>query len=404
MPKKAITILTGNRRTGKTTLMYQLMDALVAGGVPRTRILYYSFDDERPSLRELVKAFEKHIGEEVLFSKKRYYLFLDEIQKLEDWQNKVKLYYDGPADIKFVLSGSSSLFIRRRTTESLAGRVREYSLGPLTFAEYLNFVDLGYMARDPAAFGEGLKERFLMYVPRQYIDLVAGEMGDVAPYVKGLVEKVIYVDIPALFAVDDPVLLLKLVKLLGSTPGMLLEYSSLATTLSTDVPVNRERISRYIHHLQDSYLLCLGYNHSGSGFASERRLKKGYLSNASLSFVGDAIPDITRLVEQTFFTALSAKFFWRTPQKHEVDIVLEWGGALLPVEVKFTDNLNRKDLKGLLHFMKKRKVGEGVLITNDTEDTLEEDAGTIRLIPAWKAALFGVDRTEQVMDKRDVDD
>ena len=61
LSKKRITIITGTRRTGKTTLMKQLMDWLIKNGTARSSILYYSFDEEQPQIRDIVNEYEKKI-------------------------------------------------------------------------------------------------------------------------------------------------------------------------------------------------------------------------------------------------------------------------------------------------------------------------------------------------------
>jgi predicted AAA+ superfamily ATPase len=70
------------------------------------------------------------------------YVFFDEIQKVSDWQSKIKIYYDLYPNIKFILSGSSSLYLQK--TESLAGRMFEEYIKPLKFSEFLRYKNLYY--------------------------------------------------------------------------------------------------------------------------------------------------------------------------------------------------------------------------------------------------------------------
>ena len=134
LPKKFILSLLGLRRTGKTTLLKQLIDYLIIEkNIPRLNILYYTFDEpaEWPEvLDEYLKVSQRELDSPAL------YFFLDEVQKLPDWQNKIKIYYDHYPNIKFIVSGSSSLFIRKKS-ESLAGRILEFILPPLSFTEFI---------------------------------------------------------------------------------------------------------------------------------------------------------------------------------------------------------------------------------------------------------------------------
>ncbi|MDO9537137.1 MAG: AAA family ATPase, partial [Thermoplasmata archaeon] len=149
---RRICVLTGTRRTGKTTLMKQFIDHLIDNGTPRANIVYYSFDEDRPSIRDIVQEYERRIGKEIAFSKDKYFIFLDEIQKLDDWQNKIKYFYDHYKNLKFIVSGSASLFIKEKARESLAGRMEELSVGSLSFMEYLIFKKKEDMLAKPDMF------------------------------------------------------------------------------------------------------------------------------------------------------------------------------------------------------------------------------------------------------------
>jgi predicted AAA+ superfamily ATPase len=390
LSKRRITVLTGTRRTGKTTLMKQLMDWLVKKRIPRANILYYSFDEEQPEIREIVDEYEQKIGKELAFSKSKHYLFLDEIQKLDDWQNKVKYFYDHYNKLKFVISGSASLFIKKGVRESLAGRVSDFSLGPLSFREFLLFSEKESLIDDINLHSQTLKKDFKKYLYRQYIETVTEDKEEIKDYAKSILEKVVYVDIPQILNVENPNILMKLTKVISSNPGMLMDYSKLASTFGQESPVSRVRISNYIHYLEDSYLVKLGYNYSKSKVVSERKLKKAYLSNPSLSYYSDTNIDYGRLVEQTFFLMFKAKFFWRNPQKQEVDIILEHKGKPRPIEVKYQNQISGSDLKGLKSFMKHYNVTQGFLISKDMEDIVKTPFGEIKIIPAWKVSLSGL--------------
>ncbi|UCH92524.1 MAG: AAA family ATPase, partial [Candidatus Aminicenantes bacterium] len=115
-----ILILYGQRRTGKTTIVKQLIDALIRSGVKRQHILYYSFDKTSGMVSEVLKQYEQMFSGNFLAEKK--YVFFDEIQKAKDWNPEIKYYYDHFNHLQMFLTGSSSLFIKEGEMESLAGR------------------------------------------------------------------------------------------------------------------------------------------------------------------------------------------------------------------------------------------------------------------------------------------
>ncbi len=387
LKSRRITVITGTRRVGKTTIMKQMIDELIKEGVDRYSILYFSFDEEQPSVRELIREYEARLGMDILESKERYHIFLDEIQKLKGWQEQIKYFYDSYENIKFIVYGSASLFIRQGVRESLAGRVKEFHMGPLSFREYLAFTGKDYMLEKPGMFEKNLEAEFDRYLKRQYIEVLNEDDDEVRDYVRSIIEKMVYIDIPQIFSIENPHLLMKIVEIVASEPGMLMEYTSIARAIGNGESISRVRVSRYVHHLQDAYLLKLGYNYSESGIVSERKMKKAYMSNASLSMIARREPDMGKLAEQCFFTREDVRFFWRTPQKDEVDIVLEADDGPIPVEVKYQGSIGKSDFKGLMKFMRKYGVKKGILISKNTEDTIETGHGTIKALPAWKLAL-----------------
>ena len=127
-----VVALTGLRRTGKTTLLLRMIEDAIAGGRDPRDVLYFSFDEFRDvRLREVLREYEAATGRD-LRSGHRLVL-LDELQKLEGWADQLKALYDAhKGRVKFVASGSESLFLRKGSKETLAGRLFEFRLDPLS--------------------------------------------------------------------------------------------------------------------------------------------------------------------------------------------------------------------------------------------------------------------------------
>ncbi len=382
---KQIISLIGLRRTGKTTLLKQVIDYLIQDkGVKRERIIFFSFDEEQPRIEDIIKDYETRTGKDILGMDDKVYVFLDEIQKLENWQNQAKYYYDNYRNIKFFVSGSSSLFIRKHVRESLAGRIYEFVLRPLNFREFLIFRNKEELIGKKKLMVESLKKEFAAYQKRQFIEIVNESEEKVSQYIKTMIEKVVYQDIPKIFPIDNEELLIRILKIVASNPGMLSDYES----LSKEIGLSRVTLSNYFFYLEESFLLKKIYNYSRNALTSEKKMKKFYLSTTSFfPYLNNQIEE-SKLIENLLVTELNAKFFWRTPQKHEVDIVLEKDGKALPIEIKYSGNIARKEFKNTLRFCEKFGVIEGIMITKDTEKQEEFDSKkekiSISLVPAYK--------------------
>jgi hypothetical protein len=375
--------IVGLRRTGKTVLLKQVMDRLIEEGVDRWRIVYFSFDEERPVVDDLMEEYQSRVGRDLLEAG-RVYVFLDEVQKLENWQNQVKFYYDTYPEVKFFVSGSSSLFLKKKAEESLAGRIFLFHLPVLSFREYLRFKGMEEMAQNPGLFRERLKAEVLTYMRRQLPELVGAGDDFIGMYVDSIISKVVYEDIPKVFPVEYGDVLKGLLRVAASNPGLLTDYETLAGELG----VSRKTLANYVAYLEKAFLLQKCYNFSRNLLTSEKRLKRLYLTSTTFLFSLAEPLEMGKAVENLVVNAAQAKFFWRDV-RHEVDAVLVEGKRIIPVESKYRNNISRKDIKGLLKFMERFSLSEGYVITETLER--EEKIGDKKIIylPLWKWLLGG---------------
>lgn len=379
MDQPQILALTGLRRVGKTTLLHKLAeDAL--DRLEATRVLYFSFDEHRQGdLRDVVRAYEETTGEDL--REGEFLVLLDEIQKLEDWQDQLKTLYDvHKGRVKFVVSGSESLFIRAGSRETLAGRLFEFQLQPLSFREYLRFEDVDH--EPVGVHGRELARHFDRFVRTQgFPELVGVDDRAVArKYLReSLVDRIVFRDLPTLTGIQHIEVLESVLNILMDEPGQIVQINNLAG----DLDVSRKTLSNYLTYMEQSFLLRKLYNFSRGRRKVERKLRKFYptILSADLVYRDDDLAR-SRAFEATIVHQLQAEFFWRDPYQHEVDVVLG-DEEPVPVEVKW----GRVDTDGLERFMERFGVDRGIVVTRDVEETREVDAGTVELVPAYRFLL-----------------
>ncbi|MEK6845875.1 MAG: AAA family ATPase, partial [Nanoarchaeota archaeon] len=161
LKNKQICAVYGLRRVGKSTLIFQLIQHLLTNKVPPEKILYFSFDQKVHELKELFSAYTELHQQELRNGK--FYFFLDEIQKLDNWENSIKIYYDLYPNIKFFISGSSHLGLKKKGAESLAGRIEFLVLDPLSFKEWLVLNKTNLNFDKPDLYAQELKQHFEWY-------------------------------------------------------------------------------------------------------------------------------------------------------------------------------------------------------------------------------------------------
>jgi len=378
---RQIILIFGLRRAGKTTIMYQLIDYLLEKH-NAFQIMYFSFDEQQFDPEELLNIYQTEILKKSLQTDQTIFLFFDEIQKLKDWANKIKLIYDRYPNIKIIVSGSSNLLLQSSIKESLAGRFFEFSIDPLNFDEYIRFKGISIDKEREALYESEIKIQIQSYLKTGgFIEAITFDEVVMKKYFKeSLLERVIYKDIPETFKINSPHLLFKLLNIITSNPGLYLDYK----LIGNDLKIDQRTISNYFNYLENSLLLKKLYNYSKNQLTSEKKLKRMYVNNTA--FIYALSSDNTSLdviLENYFVCMFTANFFYRSPQKKEVDIILN-KKLPIPVEIKFRNKIRHQDLKNTIAFMNKFKVNKGIIISKDHDEIINIDNLRLYILPYWK--------------------
>lgn len=400
LKERQILSITGLRRTGKTTIIYQLIDSLLENGVDPKNILYFSFDEittKNPEIiDEIIRYYHATIVQKDLQDKERKFIFFDEIQKVEDWQAIIKRYYDLKYNLKFIVSGSESLSIRKKTKESLAGRTYEFLINPLSFLEYLKFRGINVENKTYEKIYEELiiKQDKIKNLYEKYLlnggfpETIELDIEKTQEYIKNVVlDKIIYSDIPALFKLTNPEILAKIMEIASNNTSGLFELKNIIESLN----VSRNTASSYLSYLENSFLIKLSYNYTKSKVKQLRTSRKIYVTDTGI--INSILKrrelkteeDYGKIVETQVFNEVSDKyetFFWRDKKQNEIDIIIK-NKKIAPIEVKYRNEIREKDTKTLNIFMKDKEINEGILITKN----LFKTSKNIKYIPSWLFSL-----------------
>ncbi|RLG70946.1 MAG: hypothetical protein DRO04_00830, partial [Candidatus Iainarchaeum archaeon] len=247
---KLIQLVSGLRRTGKS---YLLKKKLLEN---KKSALYYSFDDVRfASIKKLDILFKYAI------SKKKKIILLDEVQKVKNWAGVIKKYYD-LRKIKIIVSGSSGLLVSKGK-ESLAGRIFEYEMLPLSYREFLR------MSKN---------KNFKYYIKTGFPEVVRFSL-NVNKYVKSIVDKIIFEDIPERYDIEKPEILEDLVSILSERNTRVVDYRDLGNSLD----ISKDTAKRYCNILAKSFLLNFIYPFAKRTSTRIRKLKKVYFKFPSIA-------------------------------------------------------------------------------------------------------------------------
>jgi len=384
LSKKMIISISGLRRMGKTTIMKQLIAKFLNTKIDSKNIFFYSFSETDNDVEKILYYYFNNICPFDIHEAK-VYIFLDELQYVKNWQEILKFYYDLNSSIHFVISGSSSLYLHQKTKESLAGRIIDLKLNILTFQENLylkhNITQIKYDFFENDFFEKIKKaeknlsiyqDDFFTYLQKgEFPEIINEKDNDfIFNYLSNaVIDKIFNKDI-ALFEINKKKEFLTLYKIVAQNCAQMINKTNIAASLG----INFKTITNYLNIQEKAFLIYLIPNYLRSIRSQEKSYKKVFIASINLLLNILEIDNFTNipfidfkghLIENYVFNVLKNKyekiFFYHHLQK-EVDIVLEKGQEIIPLEIKAKATYKKSDLRNLINFALKKKISRAIFI------------------------------------------
>ncbi len=386
-----IKVLTGVRRAGKTTLMYQVINQLLAQQNLPQSCLYVNFE-EPAFLNELTSELLGQIYRvyrERVYPKGKSYLFLDEIQHVPNWEKWVRAEYDKKTDVQIFISGSNSSLMQSEYSTLLTGRNLSFQIRPLSFQEFLQ-VRTGISIGDQADyFALAQQKAEIKFQLADYLKwggfpaTLDRDETERKQLLKQYFDDIINKDIIARYQIRETFGLKRLAAYLLQNTGNLMSMNA----LQKSVKLNKETSKEYLNYFEDAYLLfqALFFAYSlKQSLANNRKIyacDPGLRNAVSYPFT----KDFGRMAENLVYLKLrddyEQVFYWK--QTNEVDFVAVRGNQLLPIQVCYSENIPERELKGLAQFMREFHASEALLISEDKHSQESIAEGTIHFVPLW---------------------
>ncbi|MEM7826580.1 MAG: ATP-binding protein [Candidatus Aenigmatarchaeota archaeon] len=370
--ERQILIITGLRRVGKTTLLYQTIEKLLEREDP-TSILYFSFEEFYTDPREVLEFYEKQVLKKPFEEVKRAFIFFDEIQYSKGWPSVIKKFYDLYPNLKFFISGSSSLLVSKEAMDKLAGRFFFLEVKPLTFLEFLEMK--GIKLKEFAS--SRIEAYFFDYLRKAGFPEIFDWENElkIADYIKNsVIDRVALKDLPIVFKTRDVILVEKIIKLILSNPGSVVNINSLSKSLGE----SKITISNYLKFLEVSLLIRSLSNFRPAFLSSSRKLKKYYPATPSLIFSHSKEifeKNLGAVLETYIVNALNAKYYFREGKK-EINVILN-GKKVLPLEVK--EKVSEEDLEKFSRLVNYIEAEKGIMVSLNQN----MKKGNVEVIPAY---------------------
>lgn len=381
LARKQVEVLTGSRRSGKTTILRQFVKSLLADNVPANDIFYLSLD--YPSLSGApvsghLKNFRGLFKHE---RQRKLYLFLDEIQESPQWETELKSLYD-IENMKIFCTGSSSTLITRQGGK-LTGRQITSTVFPLSFGEFIRFRGESPSLSEDYRF-ERLADEYLLTggYPEQVL-------GPSVEYMANLLDDILARDLARLYPIKKPFALKDLMRLVAASIGSRTSFNKLANVLGLSV----DTVKEYVGYLEAAYLLVAMSKWTTSISERVYAQKKIYLWDTAIKTLFTGGGDDGSRAENAVFMELKRNNIscgYYAESECEVDFVVGSVADPLPIEVKLVSTFDLKDRRfsGVRLFLRRfpatRRV---VVISKDVETELTIDKTVIQVIPLWKFLL-----------------
>ncbi len=398
-------VLTGARRVGKTTIQFQMIDALLRQGIAPHRIVFVSMDHPMLKLAGVDEILECYHGN--ICADQDAYYFFDEIQYAEDWAQWLKTLYDTQPTTKIVATGSASPALVRGSTESGAGRWSVIQVPTLSFYEYCALIGVPDLQLEPTLKPSALlgmdqwqrgqvmskiaavQNHFIRYLQvGGFPELALAKNDLLAEQVmrEDVVDKVLKRDLPALYKIRNVTELERIFLYLCSVSSEVVAIDAVAKELNG---VSRPTVQNYIDYLESANLIYQSYPVDLAGKKVLKASPKIYIADAAIRNAvlmdSDLLTnpvEMGKMVETAVYKHMAAFYYqkatrvgyYRGGRKNkEIDIVVEYPHIRdIMVEVKYREQAPIANDDAIIEYCS--QASAAFIITKRAEDFGVHDA------------------------------
>lgn len=368
---KRTVVLTGTRRVGKTTIQYQMIEALLKKGVNPQQIVFISLD--HPMLK--LSAFNEILDcyHENIYPNQDVYYFFDEIQYAADWDRWLKTIYDMQPETNIVATGSASPALIKGSSESGAGRWSVISVPTMSFYEYCELIGVtapdleknlkisSFLNLDRIEQTEimlklaEVQKHFARYLQIGGFPELALANDDIMAQQtmrEDVVDKVLKRDLPSLYNIRNSTELERIFLYLCNVSSEIVSIEALAKELQG---VSRPTVENYIKYLESANLIYQSWPVDMDGKKPLKASPKIYIADAAIRNAvlmnSDVLTDPTemgKIVETAVYKHVAAFYYQKATsvgyyrggrKDKEIDIVVEYPQIKnILIEVKYRES------------------------------------------------------------------
>ena len=384
-------VLIGLRRAGKSTLLYKIVQDLVANGTDWNQIVYINFEDER-LVDFSLDDFNDILSVQAEMSDKKGWFFLDEIQNVDGWEKFARRLADSKEHT--FITGSNAKMISQEIENRLGGRYVTKYVTPYNFKEFLTAKNVDFSENtlfSTKGCGKILRELETYFYFGGFPESI--DYRDKREYVSSIYQKILLGDIASRNNVRNFNGLRILIKKIAESVKDEVSYSKLHNTLkSIGVNISKDVVIDYVGYAQQSFLIFAMRNYF-SKFVDKETTPKYYFNDNGLLnlFLTNEEPRLLEnLVAVNLWNKHNGEVYYLKGQNLDADFYIEETGEVIQVAYSIKNISNDRETKSLVTAAKTLKEAKRfVIITYNEEDEVTMDGVKIEVIPVWKWMIEG---------------
>jgi len=393
------TVCIGVRRSGKSTYLFQVINRLLDGGVPRENILYLNFFDDRlhklrqEGLGMITEAYYSVYPEKK--NTETVYCFFDEIQAVTGWEPFVdRLMRTEKCEV--YITGSSAQMLSKEIATQMRGRALSWEIFPFSFREFLDYKEIEAKSHLSTRRRLLVQKAFEAYWETGGFPEVVGCTRHLRIKIhQEYLQAILFRDLVERHDISHPKAVVDLAHRLIDNTASLYSVNRLTGYLkSLGHKAPKSAVSDYLEWFEDAYFLFTVRLYDASLARSKTNPKKIYcIDHALVSSVASGILVNTgHLLENLVFTALRRVtfdiYYYKTNSGLEVDFIAlmnDRSCMLIQVCESMAEPQTRKrEVTALSEAMAEHGLTSGILVTRNEADEIEVDAGKIEIVPVWR--------------------
>lgn len=389
---KMIVSLIGSRRSGKTWLLYDVMNTLLTNGLEKEKILFINFEDERlvfdtGSLDLILQAYSELFPEIEI---ENTYFFFDEIQNVPGWQKFIRRVFDTKTRNLFI-TGSNSKFLSTEIATELRGRTISYRVFPLSFSEYLDFNHI-----EKTLYPQKNKSTIVHYAEKfltqgGFPETVSMDSQTSLKLLQEYFNVMIFRDVVERYQVSNIDTLKFFIKKLfaGVTKPFSVNkaYNDLR---SMGYKISNKYLYDYYNYCHDVFL-CQSINRFDYSEIKQAKSEKkvymidtGLLSAIEFSMTANSGKLLENMVFLEFLKRGKEIFYFR--DQHECDFIVKEANSLEAIQVTWDlhdEKTREREFKGLTEACKYLNTKQGIIISFDHEEEISYNDISVSIIPYY---------------------